>query len=206
LARFRLIPREEKFYDDFRMMAEHLRHGARLLETMLAVDPPVYDKAHEIKEVEHQCDFLTHEIIQRLNKTFVTPIDREDIHELARTLDDVMDAIDNAAALIPLYRIDKMRAGAREFTRVIIQQTDEIRAAVEALEAHKGVLERCVEINRLENEADRIHKNALGALFDEETNPIMVLKWKEIFDILEEATDACEDVANLLENVVVKHG
>jgi predicted phosphate transport protein (TIGR00153 family) len=206
LARFRLIPREEKFYDDFRQMAEHLRHGARLLETMLAVDPPVYDKAHEIKEVEHQCDFLTHEIIQRLNKTFVTPIDREDIHELARTLDDVMDAIDNAAALIPLYRIDKVLPGARELTRVIIQQTDEVRAAVEALEKRHGVLERSIEINRLENEADRIHQAALGRLFEEEPNPIMVLKWKEIYDLLEEATDACEDVANLLENVVVKHG
>ena len=206
MARFRLIPREEKFYDDFRQMAEHLRHGARLLETMLAVDPPVYDKAHEIKEVEHQCDFLTHEIIQRLNKTFVTPIDREDIHELARTLDDVMDAIDNAAALIPLYRIDKVLPGARELTRVIIQQTDELRAAIEALEKRHGVLERSIEINRLENEADRIHQAALGRLFDEEPNPIMVLKWKEIYDLLEEATDACEDVANLLENVVVKHG
>jgi uncharacterized protein len=206
VARFRFIPREEKFYDDFRAMAEHLRHGARLLETMLAVDPPIADKAHEIKEVEHQCDFLTHEIIQRLNKTFVTPIDREDIHELARTLDDVMDAIDNAASLIPLYRIDKVLPGARELTRVIIQQTDEIRAAVEALEKRHGVLERSIEINRLENEADRIHQAALGRLFDEEPNPIMVIKWKEIYDLLEEATDACEDVANLLENVVVKHG
>ncbi|HEX7829145.1 MAG TPA: DUF47 family protein [Thermoanaerobaculia bacterium] len=206
MARFRLIPREEKFYEDFKMMADQLRHGARLLEAMFAVDPPLADKAHEIKEVEHQCDFLTHEIIQRLNKTFVTPIDREDIHELARTLDDVMDAIDNAASLIPLYRIDKVRGGARELTRIIIQQTDEIRAAVEALEQRKGVLERAIEINRLENEADRVHKHAIGALFDEETNPIMVIKWKEIYDILEEATDACEDVANLLENVVVKHG
>ncbi len=206
MARFRLIPREEKFYEDFKMMADQLRHGARLLEEMLATDPPQADKAHEIKEVEHQCDFLTHEIIQRLNKTFVTPIDREDIHELAKTLDDVMDAIDNAAALIPLYRIDKIRAGARELTRVILQQTDELRAAVEALENKKGVLERAIEINRLENEADRIHKQALGQLFDEEKDPIVVMKWKEIYDVLEEATDACEDVANLLENVVVKHG
>ncbi len=206
MARFRLIPREEKFYDDFKAMADQLKVGARMLEQMLASDPPLYDKAHEIKEVEHQCDFLTHEIIQRLNKTFVTPIDREDIHELARTLDDVMDAIDNAAALIPLYKIDKIRPGARELTRVIITQTDEIRAAVEALEQRKGVLERTVEISRLENEADRIHRQAIGELFDEEKDPIMVLKWKEIFDLLEEATDACEDVANLLENVVVKHG
>jgi len=206
VARFRLIPREEKFYDDFKLMADQLRAGARLLEQMLAVDPPIADKAHEIKEVEHQCDFLTHEIIQRLNKTFVTPIDREDIHELARTLDDVMDAIDSAAALIPLYRIDKVRPGARELTTVIIKQTDELRTAVEALENRKGVLERAVEINRLENEADRIHKHAIGLLFDEERDPIMVVKWKEILDVLEEATDACEDVANLLENVVVKHG
>ena len=206
MARFRLIPREEKFYDDFKLMADQLRQGARLLESMFAVDPPLAEKAHEIKEVEHQCDFLTHEIIQRLNKTFVTPIDREDIHELAKTLDDVMDAIDNAAALIPLYRIDHIRAGARELTQVIIQQTDEIRAAVEALEQRKGVLAHAIEINRLENEADRIHKQAIGQLFDEEKDPIAVIKWKEIYDILEEATDACEDVANLLENVVVKHG
>ena len=206
MARFRLIPREEKFYEDFKMMADQLRVGARMLEQMFAVDPPAADKANEIKEVEHQCDFLTHEIIQRLNKTFVTPIDREDIHELAKTLDDVMDAIDSAAALIPLYRIDRVRPGARELTRVILQQTGEIRAAVEALENRKGVLERAIEINRLENEADRIHKHAIGQLFDEETNPIIVLKWKEILDVLEEATDACEDVANLLENVVVKHG
>jgi uncharacterized protein len=206
LARFRLIPREEKFYDDFKAMADELRRGARLLEAMLAVDPPIADKAHEIKEVEHKCDFLTHAIIQRLNKTFVTPIDREDIHELARTLDDVMDAIDNAASLIPLYKIDRIRPGARELTRIIIQQCDEIRVAVEALEQRKGVLERAIEINRLENEADRIHMNAISQLFDEETNPITVLKWKEIYDLLEEATDACEDVANLLENVVVKHG
>jgi hypothetical protein len=206
LARFRLIPREEKFYEDFKAMADELRRGARLLEAMFAVDPPLADKAHEIKEVEHKCDFLTHEIIQRLNKTFVTPIDREDIHELAKTLDDVMDAIDNAASLIPLYKIDKVRPGARELTRIIIQQCDEIRVAVEALEQRKGVLERAIEINRLENEADRIHKNAISQLFDEETNPIVVLKWKELYDLLEEATDACEDVANLLENVVVKHG
>jgi predicted phosphate transport protein (TIGR00153 family) len=206
LARFRLIPHEEKFYEDFKVMADHIKRGARLLEEMLATDPPLADKAHEIKEVEHQCDFMTHEIIQRLNKTFVTPIDREDIHELARTLDDVMDAIDSAAALIPLYRIDKVRPGARELTRVIIQQSDEVRAAVEALEKRKGVLERAIEINRLENEADRIHKQAISTLFDEEKDPIAVIKWKEILDLLEEATDASEDVANLLENVVVKHG
>ncbi len=206
MARFSLIPREVKFYEKFKAMADQLRHGARLLETMMATDPPKADKAFEIKEVEHQCDYLTHEVIQSLNKTLVTPIDREDIHELARTLDDVMDAIDNAAGLLPLYRIDKVVDGARELTAVIVKQCDEIREAMSALEARKGVLERTIEINRLENEADRIHKTAIGKLFDEETDPIVVMKWKEILDLLEEATDACEDVANLLENVVVKHG
>lgn len=173
---------------------------------MFAVDPPVVDKANEIKEVEHKCDFITHEIIKRLNQTFVTPMDREDIHALARTLDDVMDAIDHAAALVPLYQVTKVRAGARELTRIIATSVDEVRRAVEALEQKRGVLERTVEINRLENEADRVHHRAVGQLFESEPDPIKVMKWKEILDLLEHATDRCEDVANLLENIVVKHG
>ena len=206
MSRFRLIPREEKFFADFMAMADQLRNGARLLEEMLAIDPPIFDKAHEIKEVEHKCDFLTHEIIQRLNRTFVTPLDREDIHSLARSLDDVMDAIDDAAALLPLYKIDKVRSGARELSAVISSSTDAVRLAVEVLEKRKeGVLPHTVEINRLENEADRLHHRAVAQLFDEERDPIVVMKWKEILDLLEDATDRCEDVANLLENVVVKH-
>jgi uncharacterized protein len=203
---FRLIPREEKFYTDFIAMADELAVGARLLEEMLATEPPNYDKAHQIKEVEHRCDFLTHEIINRLNRTFVTPIDREDIHELARTLDDVMDAIDATAAIIPLYRISHVREGARDLAAIISKQVSEVRTSIQALEAKKGILEHTVEVNRLENEADRLHQKYVGLLFDEETNPITVMKWKEILDYLEEATDRCEDVANLLENVVVKHG
>ena len=157
MARFSLIPREEKFYGDFLAMADQLRIGARLLEEMFASDPPIADKAHEIREVEHKCDFLTHEIIQRLNKTFVTPIDREDIHAMARALDDVMDAIDDVATLIPLYHINSARSGVREMTRIISASCDQILLAVQALEKRAGVLERTVEINRLENEADRAH-------------------------------------------------
>ena len=204
--RFRLIPREERFYDDFVAMAEEIRRGASTLEEMLAPEQPLWDKADEIKQIEHKCDFLTHEIIQRLNKTFVTPIDREDIHSLARTLDDVMDAIDAAASLIPLYHIKNVIPGARELTRIISSSTDQIVLAVQALERRQGVLERAVEINRLENEADRAHQRAVGQLFEEEHDPIVVMKWKEILDRLEDSTDRCEDVANLLENVVVKHG
>lgn len=205
MAAFRLIPREEKFYSDFVAMAQQLEAGARLLEEMLSIDPIDADKSHEIKEVEHKCDFLTHEVIQRLNKTFVTPIDREDIHALARALDDVMDAIDDAAALIPLYRIERVRFGARELSRIITESVVQVRLAMEALEHRKGVIGPTVEINRLENEADRYHQKAMGQLFDEERDPIQIMKWKEILDLLEDATDRCEDVANLLENIVVKH-
>ena len=204
---FRLIPREEKFYGDFLAMADELQKGARLLEEMLAGDRPVWDKAEEIKEVEHKCDFLTHELIQRLNRTFVTPIDREDIHTLARTLDDVMDAIDASAAVIRLYKLDTTRFGARELAKVIFASTVVIRHALAALEqGAKGVNAHAVEINRLENEADRIHQDAVVRLFDEETNPIVVIKWKEALDFLEQATDRCEDVANVIESIVVKHG
>ncbi len=206
MSRFRFIPREEKFYDDFVAMAEQIRVGAKMLNEMFATDPPLMGKAHEIKEVEHKCDFLTHELIQRLNKTFVTPIDREDIHNMARSLDDVMDAIDDAASLIPTYRIVKVRNGARELAALVLLQAEQLQPALGALEKRSGVMDYAVEINRLENEADRIYQRSIGELFDEETDPIMVIKWKEIFGMLEHATDAAEDVANLLENIVVKHG
>src|SRR5712691_9921451 len=187
-------------------MADELQRGSRLLEEMLAADHPVWDKAGEIKEVEHKCDFLTHDIIQRLNRTFVTPIDREDIHALARSLDDVMDAIDASAALVRLYRLDRVRFGAREIAHIISACTREVRLALEALEQHKGVGTHGVEINRLENEADRAHQQAVSRLFDEEPNPMIVMKWKETLDFLEDATDRCEDVANVIEGVIVKHG
>jgi uncharacterized protein len=202
----RLIPREEKFYDDFQALADELQRGALLLEEMLAPERPVWDKADEIKEVEHKCDFLTHEVIQRLNRTFVTPLDREDIHALARSLDDVMDAIDASAALVRLYRLESVRFGARELASIITASTRQVRLALGAMEKRKGVVAHAVEINRLENEADRAHQMAVSRLFDEERDPIMVLKWKETLDFLEDATDRCEDVANVLEGVIVKHG
>jgi predicted phosphate transport protein (TIGR00153 family) len=203
---FRLLPREEKFYSDFQALAEELKRGAVKLEEMLAPDAPIWDKADEIKEVEHKCDFLTHEIIQRLNRTFVTPLDREDIHALARSLDDVMDAIDAAASLVRLYRLPSVRFGARELATMITTSTDQVRLALTALEHKKGLITHAIEINRLENEADRMHHLAVSRLFDEERDPLLVMKWKETFDFLEDATDRCEDVANVLEGVVVKHG
>jgi uncharacterized protein len=205
-VRFRLIPREEKFFADFTTLADRIVSGATMLERMLASDPPAWDMALQIKQIESECDSLTHQIIQRLNSTFVTPIDREDIHGLAKSLDDVMDAIDAAANVVRRFRIATMRYGARELASLIWQSTMQVKVAVEALEKRKEVHERAVEVNRLENAADDVHDEALRRLFEEERDAITVIKWKEMLDLLEEATDRCEDVANVLETIVVKHG
>ena len=206
MARFRLIPRDERFFEDFVAMAEELRGGARLLKQMLAVDPPDMAKADAIKDVEHICDGRTRAIIDRLNRTFVTPLDREDIHALAISLDDVMDAIDAAAAVTRLYKITQVRSGARRLTEIVCDSTDRLVEAMGALEKGTGVVELTARVDQLEREADRVHQDAIVALFDEERDPIVVIKWKELLDFLEAATDRCEDVANLLEGVMVKHG
>lgn len=205
-VRFRLIPRDEKFYELFTALADRIVSGATLLERMLASDPPDWDTALQIKQVEHECDALTHNVIQRLNRTFVTPIDREDIHQLATSLDDVMDAIDAAAGVLRRYRMASLRFGARELASLTWQAAMQMKVAVEALERKSGVHERAVEVNRLENAADDVHDEALRRLFEEERDAITLIKWKEVLDLLEEATDRCEDVANVLEGVVVKHG
>jgi predicted phosphate transport protein (TIGR00153 family) len=206
MARFRLIPREEKFFTDFVAMADRIVSAATLLEQMLASDPPGWDLALQIRQIEQECDSLTHQIIQRLYRTFITPIDREDIHGLATSLDDVMDAIDAAANVVRRFRMAKLRYGAAELAALTFQSTMQMRDAVEALEKRTGVHARAVEVNRLENAADDVHDEALRRLFEEEKNAIDVIKWKEMFDLLEEATDRCEDVADVLEGVVVKHG
>ena len=206
MARFSLIPKEERFFQDFVGLSEEIRTGARILKQMLSDDPPDLSKADAIKDIEHSCDGRTRTIIDRLNRTFVTPLDREDIHALAISLDDVMDAIDAAAAVSRLYKINHVRTGARRLAEIICESTDRITEALQALEDRHGVLELAARVNQLEREADRAHQDAIVALFDEERDPITVIKWKEILDFLEAATDRCEDVGNLLEGVVVKHG
>jgi predicted phosphate transport protein (TIGR00153 family) len=206
MARFKLIPREERFFDDFIALAEEIRTGARTLKQMLAGAAPDMAKTDTIKEIEHACDRTTRAIIDRLNRTFVTPLDREDIHALASHLDDVIDAIDATAAVIRLYKIQTVRHGARRLVEIVVESMDRIVQALAALERRSGVLELAAQIKQLEHEADRCHQDAIVDLFDTERDPITVIKWKEIFDFLEAATDRCEDVANLLEGVVVKHG
>ena len=205
MALFSLIPKDTQFFADFVSLSEEIRRGAHLLKQMVASDPPDMAQADAIKDIEHICDGRTRSIIDRLNRTFVTPLDREDIHSLAISLDDVMDAIDAAAAVLRLYRITQVRSGARRLADIICDSTERITEALRALEKRQGVLELAARVNQLEREADRVHQDAIVALFDEERDPIIVIKWKEIFDFLEAATDRCEDVGNLLEGVVVKH-
>src|SRR6188508_629637 len=153
MVRFRLIPREERFFEDFVGMAQELRGGARLLKQMLAVDPPDASKADAIKDVEHICDGRTRAIIDRLNRTFVTPLDREDIHALAISLDDVMDAIDAAAAVTRLYKIDRIRPGARRLADIVCESMDRITEALGLLDKQRGgVLEIAARVNQLERE------------------------------------------------------
>jgi uncharacterized protein len=206
MARFSLIPHDEKFFDEFVALSEQIRSGARMLRQMLASDPVDMAQSAAIKDMEHACDERTRGIIDRLNRTFVTPLDREDIHSLAISLDDVMDAIDAAAAVMRLYKITHARPGARRLAELVCESMDRVTEALGALEKRKGVLELVARVNQLEREADRVHQDSIVALFDEEKDPIQVIKWKEILDFLEAATDRCEDVSNLLEGVVVKHG
>ena len=205
MARFSLLPREEHFFHDFVGLSEEIRVGARTLKQMVASNPPDMAKADAIKDIEHACDGRTRSIIDRLNRTFVTPLDREDIHALAISLDDVMDAIDAAAAVIRLYKITKVRHGTKRLVDIVCESMDRLAEALTALERREGVLELAAKVKQLEHEADRVHQDAIVELFDQERDPIAVIKWKEIFDFLEAATDRCEDVANLLEGVVVKH-
>ena len=204
--RFSLFPRDEQFFVLFGQMADEIRAAAILLQEMLAATPPDAGKANLIKDAEHRCDTLTHDAIQRLHRTFVTPFDREDLYALAASLDTVMDAIDHAAAIVVLYRIKTVPPGTHELTRIVSTSAARLHAALDALAEKKPVQPHAVEINRLENEADHAYQEAVRNLFDTETDPLAIIKWKELLEVLEQITDCCEDVANVIEGVVVKHG
>src|SRR5688500_16233884 len=180
MARFSLIPRAGRFFEEFVALAEQIRSAARILKQMLATEVPDMARAEEIKEIEHACDRTTRAIIDRLNRTFVTPLDREDIHALASHLDDVMDAIDATAAVIRLYKIPIVRPGARRLVEIIIESVDRIVQALAALDRRTGVLELAAQVKQLEHEADRCHQDAIVELFETERDPIIVIKWKEI--------------------------
>ena len=204
---FGLIPKDDKFFILFKQMTENITEGARLLKDMLDNFEDPIESQHKIKDVEHKGDSITHDIIQKLNKTFVTPLDREDIYSLASKLDDILDLIDVCAQRIIMYNVESIPPEAKSLGFIILQSCLVVDKAVAMLgkKSNEQLFALCVEINALENEADRVCREAISRLFDEEKDPIQLIKWKEIFETLEKATDKCEDAANILESVVVKN-
>lgn len=200
----RLIPRETRFFEMFAEMANNLTEGAKLLKAILQDMKDVESRVEQLKTIEHRGDEMTHDILTRLNQTFITPFDREDIHKLASSLDDVLDFVHAAGERLVMYKITELTPSAPQLADVIVRQGEQLCRAVEHLEKKNNVLQYCVEINRLENEADRIASMALGQLFETETNPIALIKKKELYEVLETATDKAEDAANVIESVVVK--
>ena len=203
---FGLIPKDEKFFVMFKEMTTTIIEGAQLLKDLMDhfEDPQLSQK--KIKDVEHKADHLTHEIIKKLNKSFVTPLDREDIYALSGALDDILDLIDASAQRVVMYNVDKPTQEAKELAFLILKSCQAIDKAVALLGGKlEPIAEYCMEVNSLENEADRVCREAVSQLFDEEKDPIQLIKWKEIYETLERATDKCEDAANILESVVVKN-
>jgi predicted phosphate transport protein (TIGR00153 family) len=201
----RIVPRETKFFDMFAEMASNLMEGATTLRGLFQEYKNVPVAVQKIKDIEHRGDDMTHAVVIKLNQTFITPFDREDIHELASALDDVLDFINSAADRLLMYKIDYAPAAALKLADVIVRQSDELSKAVALLEKnHTKVLEHCVEVNRLENEADAVARDAIGRLFQDEKDPIQLIKIKELIEVLETATDKAEDAANVLETVILK--
>ncbi len=200
----RIIPREAKFFELFEQMASNVTDGARLLRGILQNFENVETQVDKIKEIEHRGDDLTHACMTKLNQTFITPFDREDIHRLASSLDDVLDFINAAGQRLVLYKIRNAPSPAVDLATLIVRQAEELTKAVSLLEKNKHVLDHCVEINRLEDEADRVCRLAIAHLFEHEKDAIALIKMKELYEVLEIATDKAEDAANVLEAVVLK--
>ena len=202
---FSLLPREEKFFDLFEQQAGHIVSASRVLEELTLDYPDAKAKAERIKDIEHAGDTLTHEIVRRLNTTFVTPIDREDIYAMASRLDDVLDLIDAVADRLLVYKIDSPTDGAIAMAKIIVKASEETDRAVRCLRTLSPFYHKhAVEVNRLENEADRLLRDQLVALFEGTTDAIEVIKWKELYETMEEVTDRCEDVVNVIEGIVLK--
>jgi uncharacterized protein len=199
-----LIPRDNTFFEMFSQVSENLIAGARTLVDLFTDYKDLDAKVAEIRRIERVGDEMTHAVLTKLNQSFITPFDREDIHELTSSLDDVLDFINAACSRIITYRITNPPPAALELARLILLQSQEIQRALSHLRNRGDIVTHCVEINRLENEADVISRVAIGQLFDQEKDPITLLKSKELIEFLEQATDKAEDVADVLETVVLK--
>jgi uncharacterized protein Yka (UPF0111/DUF47 family) len=204
----RLLPRDEKFFDLFTAVAALSVEAARLQLDLLRSDtlrrPAIVDA---IKRLEHEADEITHEVVTRLDRVFITPLDREDIHLLASRLDDVVDLIDGAARRVQMYHAGEAPPGAILLGEVVVRATQALLVAVQSLEKNKNrtVLDACDQVKRLEEEGDSIYHEWVGKLFDGSPDPLVVIKWKEIYDTLENTLDHMEDVGNVLESISIKH-
>jgi predicted phosphate transport protein (TIGR00153 family) len=208
MAKLSFMPKEQKFFDLFDAGAQNIIKGAKALKDMIDTWQFIDSHVAEITELEHEGDSITHQIISLLHRTFVTPFDREDIALLAHTMDDIMDFIHSAADSMFIYKVSAPTQRAKELADIIVQATIETEKAVKGLR-HKSqfkmILEECVEINRLENAADRVYRAAIGELFDDTTDITKIIKWREIYEHMETSTDRCEDVADVLEGVALKN-
>ena len=205
----RLLPRDERFFDLFTGVAQRTVEAARHLRQMMESDPvrrgPIVD---QIKRLEHEADDLTHEVVTRLDRTFITPLDREDIHELAGRLDDVIDLIDGNARRAQIFKVGVAPIGITLMTEVIERINEQLLIAVRALGGDRPseVFEACIVVKHMEEEGDSLYHEHMGKLFDGAPDPLDVIKWKEIYDNLEKTLDYAEDVANVLESISIKHG
>lgn len=203
---FRLLPKEDKYFELFNQLSAHITTSAQILQNLFNDFEHRAKFADDIKQIEHQCDIITHDIIKRLNKTFITPIDREDIHALASGLDDIVDAIEYTSRRVILYRVEGPTEHARKMTDVLVRIVAKLGEGVHSLEKDgDAVLAACSGIHSLENEGDAYHHEAIDDLFSNETNPITILKMKELYSKMERTIDKCEDVSNILESIVLKN-
>jgi predicted phosphate transport protein (TIGR00153 family) len=203
---FNFLPKEEQYFALFAQMTSYIYDASSALVEMLGDKKGDYSGyVKRIKEIEHECDNLTHTVSTRLNKSFITPFDREDIYLLSGALDDIVDLIDDAARTMMMYNVHESTAHATHFADVIQRMSIELHEVVKTLERPNGITPRLVELHRLENEGDETYHKAVAELFLNATDPLHVLKWKDIYEKLEAAVDRCENVANIIESVIIKH-
>ena len=206
MARFSLIPREEQYFGLFRQMTSYIYDAASKLVDMLADKNETFgEHLRGINAIEHSCDELTHSISTKLNSSFITPFDREDIYLLSSALDDIVDLIDDIARAFVMYNVNQATDYARQFGDVIQRMAVQLHEVVSTLEKPAGIAPRLVEIHRLENEGDDLYHEAIGELFRGTPDPLRVIRWKDIYDKLEAAVDRCEQAANIIETVIIKH-
>jgi predicted phosphate transport protein (TIGR00153 family) len=200
----KILPRQDSFFEMFTALAENIHQGSGVLVELFVNQDGAEKYAERIKDLEHVGDNLTHSFMTKLNQSFITPFDREDMHHLTSCMDDVLDLVDAAASRMITYRVGHVRPGVADLAKVLHQATSQVSAAVRALGKPDHILNYCIEINRLENESDRLCRTLIAQLFDEEKDALLVIKWKEILEVIETAVDKCEDVANVIETVTLK--